>query len=98
MANEQNLKEPWKKGQSGNPKGKPKGIMNKKTMAKMFLEIEREGVDLDGVKKKMPLRHWLMVKKIKNALGKNDSAINDLFDWADGQPLEDILTKLLANK
>lgn len=30
--NTDNLKEPWKKGQSGNPKGRPKGSRNFKTL------------------------------------------------------------------
>ena len=44
MANEQNLREPWKPGQSGNPKGRPKNrvpeqlvtIFGSKAKAKKF--------------------------------------------------------------
>lgn len=39
MANEQNLK-PWKPGQSGNPKGKPKGSKHLSTRIQDMLEDE----------------------------------------------------------
>jgi len=37
MANEQNLN-PFKKGQSGNPAGRPKGSKNRSTIARKWLE------------------------------------------------------------
>lgn len=41
MANENNLK-PFKKGQSGNPNGRPKGKLNRATIAKKWLEINEK--------------------------------------------------------
>ena len=38
MANEENLIE-WKKGESGNPKGRPKGSLNRSTIVKKWLEV-----------------------------------------------------------
>ena len=35
-----NLKEPWKKGQSGNPNGRPKGVKNRSTIARKWLEAK----------------------------------------------------------
>lgn len=39
MANEKNLK-PWAKGQSGNPAGKPKGVRNRSTIIREWLETK----------------------------------------------------------
>lgn len=44
MANEENLK-PWKKGESGNPNGRPKGSRNRSTVAKEMLDIIIKDVD-----------------------------------------------------
>ena len=39
MANEENLQEPWKKGESGNPSGRPKGSRNRSTVAREMLDL-----------------------------------------------------------
>ena len=41
MANEENLKL-FKKGESGNPAGRPKGSLNRSTIAKRWLEVEQD--------------------------------------------------------
>lgn len=44
MANEDNIKKhEFKKGQSGNPKGRPKGSLNRSTIARRWLEAARKG-------------------------------------------------------
>ena len=40
MANEENLI-PYKKGQSGNPKGRPKGSKNRSSTARKWLALEQ---------------------------------------------------------
>ena len=50
MANEQNLVY-FKKGQSGNPKGRPKGAKNKKTIYKEFFKIIKCGADNKSISK-----------------------------------------------
>ena len=47
MSREQNLKS-WTKGQSGNPKGKPKGAKNRSTIIKEILNLMVKKVDADG--------------------------------------------------
>jgi len=41
MANEENLI-PYEKGQSGNPKGRPKGSKNRSSVAKKWLSVEQD--------------------------------------------------------
>ena len=59
MANEQNLREPWKPGQSGNPKGRPKNrvpeqlvtIFGSKAKAKKFYCLSTYAISrrLEGI-------------------------------------------------
>lgn len=65
MANEQNLK-PWKPGQSGNPKGRPKGIRNFSTIIQQLLADEEL---MDKISKNKP-SYWdhLPIKNGANAL------------------------------
>ncbi|MFY7938536.1 MAG: DUF5681 domain-containing protein, partial [Flavobacterium sp.] len=42
MANEENLKPAWQKGESGNPAGKPKGAKNRSTIARQWLETTQK--------------------------------------------------------
>lgn len=37
-----NLKPAWKKGESGNPKGRPKGSLNRSTIVKKWLEANQK--------------------------------------------------------
>lgn len=37
MANEENLREPWKPGQSGNPNGRPVGSVSMRTLLRQML-------------------------------------------------------------
>jgi len=46
MANEDNIKgHKWKKGQSGNPKGRPKGVLNFKTNLINALQLKTDDGD-----------------------------------------------------
>ncbi len=40
MPSSDNLMPPWKKGESGNPKGRPKGSRNRSTIVKEWLEAK----------------------------------------------------------
>ena len=39
MAGYKDIAPRWKKGESGNPNGKPKGVKNRSTIAKKWLEV-----------------------------------------------------------
>jgi hypothetical protein len=65
VANEENLK-PWKKGQSGNPKGRPKGTKNWSTIVQRILADEEL---MDKISKNKP-SYWseLPEKNAANAI------------------------------
>lgn len=77
MANEQNLK-PWKKGQSGNPSGKPKGTRNRSTIIRELLEAK--AIDGDG-----QIADQLTRALIKKAAEGDVGAFRELFDSAYGK-------------
>ncbi len=77
MANEQNLK-PWKKGQSGNPAGKPKGARNRATIIRELLEAK--ATDGDG-----QIADQLTRALIKKAAEGDVMAFRELFDSAYGK-------------
>lgn len=97
--NEQNLT-PWKKGQSGNPKGMPKGIKHKKKSLREILDL-----CIDPSKYKLPISKILQEKYgnrvtieeamecaiIAKTLSKGDvSAYNAIKDRLYGKPKQSI--------
>lgn len=73
-----NLK-PFKKGQSGNPKGRPKGSLNRSTIAKELLEAKATdgGPGL--------IAHQLTRAQIRKADKGNTAAYRELMDSAYGK-------------
>jgi hypothetical protein len=80
MSREQNLKS-WTKGQSGNPKGKPKGAKNRSTIIKEILGLMVKKVDADG-KPVWQSKEYLMVEALVNkAIEKGDvNAFNAIYN------------------
>lgn len=75
------LKPPWEKGQSGNPKGKPKGIKNKTTIFNEWLD--KYGGKVDGKRKSnFELLVFKYIKIAKEATNEKDAmrAIEKIFD------------------
>lgn len=70
MANEKNLKS-WKPGQSGNPKGKPKGAKHLSTRIQNMLQDDsfRQKLDDGSILKGAPVEVILRVLIIKAAEG-----------------------------
>lgn len=74
MANkEDNLSPAWKKGESGNPKGYPKGKKNRSTIAKKWLEAsqKKENV-LTGELEKLSHEDLMTLAQIQKAIEDKD--------------------------
>lgn len=79
----------WKKGQSGNPKGKPKGAKSLTSTLKELLEREIKLPEHPITKDpnvKLTLREMLMLSLLKNGVMKGDlDSIKEIFDRIEGK-------------
>lgn len=90
MANEENLI-PYKKGQSGNPKGRPVGSKNRSTIAKKWLSVEQDLKNpLTGEKENMSQEDLMTLALIKRAREGDTQAYQKLLDSAYGAPIQQI--------
>ena len=90
MANEKNLI-PYKKGQSGNPKGRPVGSKNRSTIAKKWLSVEQDLKNpLTGEKENMSQEDLMTLALIKRAREGDTQAYQKLLDSAYGAPIQQI--------
>jgi len=81
------IKAQWKKGQSGNPKGKPKGTED---TAKMIARILNKIIKLKdhetGEYKEITGKEALILKQFELAIKGNQQAFDRLFDRLEGKP------------
>jgi len=90
MANEENLKM-FKKGQSGNPKGRPVGSKNRSTIAKKWLSVEQDLKNpLTSENESMSQEDLMTLALIKKAREGDTQAYQKLMDSAYGQPIQQI--------
>jgi len=90
MANEENLIR-YKKGQSGNPKGRPKGSKNRSTIAKKWLDIEQNLKNpLTSKVENMSQEDLMTLALIKKARTGDATAYQKLLDSAYGAPVQQI--------
>ena len=88
MANEDNLI-PYKKGQSGNPKGRPVGSKNRSTIAKKWLQVEQDLKNpLTGDNEIMSQEDLMTLALIKKARTGDTQAYQKLLDSAYGAPVQ----------
>jgi|TARA_R100000482_G_scaffold84461_1_gene33627 hypothetical protein len=90
MANEENLI-PYKKGQSGNPKGRPKGSKNRSTVAKKWLQVVQDLKNpLTSEIETMSQEDLMTLALIKKAREGDTQAYQKLLDSAYGAPVQQI--------
>jgi len=95
MANEENLI-PFKKGQSGNPKGRPVGSKNRSTIAKKWLQVEQDLKNpLTGDKETMSQEDLMTLALIKKAREGDTQAYQKLLDSAYGAPLQQVIQEIV---
>jgi len=75
---------PFKKGQSGNPKGRPKGSLNRSTIAKKWLEVLSQEELEDGQVKWLSNEEAMTLSLIKKARNGDVNAYKALMDSAYG--------------
>lgn len=95
MANEQNLK-PAKKGEVRNPNGRPKGALNRSTIARKWLEVNQSLKNpLTGENETMSQEDLMTLALIKKAREGDVSAYKALMDSGYGAPLQQIEQTIL---
>jgi len=91
MANEDNLKPAWGKGESGNPNGRPKGAKNRSTIARYWLEVNQNLKNpLTGDTETMSQEDLMTLALIKKAREGDVNAYKALMDSGYGAPVQQI--------
>jgi hypothetical protein len=91
MANEENLRKPWQKGESGNLKGRPKGSKNRSTIAKKWLEVnQRAKNEVTGSIEDLTQEDLITLAQIKKAKDGDVAAYKALLDSAWGSPVQQV--------
>lgn len=83
----------FQKGESGNPKGRPKGSLNRATIVKKWLQTETEFTNpVTGKKERMTLEDSITLSQLAQAGKGNTSAYKALLDSAYGAPKQELET------
>jgi hypothetical protein len=90
MANDENLK-PAQKGEVRNPNGRPKGSLNRSTIARKWLEVNQALKNpLTGEQETMSQEDLMTLALIKKARDGDVNAYKALMDSGYGAPLQQI--------
>lgn len=96
MAAEDIKKHEFKKGQSGNPKGRPKGSRNRSTIAREWLEVSQYITNpITGEKEKLEQQDIMTLAIIKKARDGDVAAYKALLDSAYGQAVQTIQQEIV---
>ena len=89
---------PFKKGVSGNPNGRPKGTLNRSTIAKRWLEVLSEEEVEDGVVKWLSNEEAITLALIQKARKGDVNAYKALMDSAYGTAKDTLDLNSTENK
>ena len=92
MPNKENIqKHEFKKGESGNPNGRPKGSKNRSTIARYWLAVEQNLKNpLTGDKETMSQEDLMTLALIKKAREGDTNAYKALMDSGYGAPVQQV--------
>jgi hypothetical protein len=89
MAGYKNIQPKWDKGESGNPKGRPKGAKSRSTIARYWLEVNQKLKNpLTGTDETMSQEDLMTLALIKKAREGDVSAYRALMDSGYGAPVQ----------
>lgn len=95
MANEENLI-PYKKGQSGNPNGRPKGSKNRSTIAKKWLQaMQKSENPLTLESEELSQEDLITLALLKKASEGDVNAYKALMDSGYGSPVQQVEQTIL---
>lgn len=81
----------WVKGESGNPKGRPKGAKNRSTIARFWLDVNQDLKNpLTGEIESMSQEDLMTLSLIKKAREGDVGAYKALMDSGYGAPIQQI--------
>ena len=90
MANDENLR-PAQKGEVRNPNGRPKGSLNRSTIARQWLEVNQSLKNpLTGEQETMSQEDLMTLALIKKAREGDVAAYKALMDSGYGSPVQQI--------
>ena len=98
MAKEDIVKYNFKKGESGNPNGRPKGSLNRSTIAKKWLEVLSQEEVEDGVVKWLSNEEAITLALIQKARKGDVNAYKALMDSAYGTAKDTLDLNSTENK
>jgi hypothetical protein len=91
MSGKGQIKPRWKKGESGNPNGRPKGSKNRSTIARYWLDTEENLKNpLTGKNESMSQEDLITLALIKKAREGDTNAYKALMDSGYGAPIQQI--------
>lgn len=87
MAKDDIKKHEYKKGQSGNPNGRPKGTENSKTrLMRLFSLVQSKTNPVTGAKEEFSVLEQMDMALVAKALKGDVRAYNELMDRFEGKP------------
>jgi hypothetical protein len=87
MANEQNLK-PYKKGQSGNPKGRPIGALGSKTILQKYLNLITQAENpITNEIENLTIAEQIHLKQVAKAIEGDLYSYKEIIDRLEGKTI-----------